>query len=81
MEKKYRKDGKKYTEILKIRVTKELKDRMLAAMEPAGWDEETESAFFRHLLVLGIKEVEQSFVDKIERRQKGDKQEASAGSA
>ena len=60
-----RKDGKKNERTMRIRMSKDLFDRILAAKEPAGWGEEAESSFARHLLILGIKEIEQLIDDKL----------------
>jgi hypothetical protein len=53
-----RKDGKKNEETLRIRLFTELLKRIQAAKVPAGWGEEADSAFARHLMIEGLEEIE-----------------------
>ncbi len=57
-------------------MSQELYDRILAAKEPNGWGEEADSSFARHLIILGLKEVEQIKVDKSSRGTAYQKKEA-----
>ena len=59
-----RKDGKKNEEKMRIRMSTELLNRIKATKEPAGWGEEADSSFARHLIVLGVSEVEQALKEK-----------------
>jgi hypothetical protein len=68
-----RKDGKKNLKIVKTRISEDLYARILAAKEPAGFEEEAEATFIRHLIVLGIKEVDMAIEDKKRRDEKGDR--------
>jgi len=61
-----RTDGKRNIELLKIRVSSELLGRIRAAKEPCGWGEEADSSFARHLIVLGIKKIEETLHKKQE---------------
>ena len=56
-----RKDGKKNEETIRIRMSKELMDRIKAAKVPYGWGEEADSSFARHLLILGVEEAEKMY--------------------
>jgi hypothetical protein len=53
-----RKDGKKNEETLRIRLSTELLKRIQAAKAPAGWGEEADSSFARHLMIEGLEEIE-----------------------
>jgi hypothetical protein len=53
-----RKNGAKNEETVRIRMSTDLLSRILAAKDPAGWSEEADSSFVRHLIVLGITKVE-----------------------
>jgi len=53
-----RKNGEKNEETLRIRMSTDLLRRIQAAKVPAGWGEEADSSFARHLLIIGIDEVE-----------------------
>jgi hypothetical protein len=53
-----RTDGKKNEETLRIRLSTELMNRIRVAKTPAGWGEEADSSFARHLMIEGLKEVE-----------------------
>ena len=59
-----KKDGTKNLETLRIRLSTELLNRIKTAKEPAGWGEEAESSFARHLIILGIQEIEQNLKQK-----------------
>ena len=59
-----KRDGKKNEKTMRIRMSSELLDRIHAAKEPAGWGEEADSSFARHLILLGISEVEQAIKEK-----------------
>ncbi|MDR0290420.1 MAG: hypothetical protein LBI06_05740 [Treponema sp.] len=63
-----RDDGKTLPEIMRIRMSTELFQRILAAKGPAGWGEEADSSFARHLIVLGINEVEQNIKSKQDKK-------------
>jgi len=52
-----RTDGKKNQETMRIRMSTDLYDRILAAKVPAGWGEEADSSFARYLLLLGLNDV------------------------
>jgi hypothetical protein len=53
-----RTDGKKNEETLRIRLSTELLKQIQAAKAPAGWGEEADSSFARHLMIEGLKEIE-----------------------
>jgi hypothetical protein len=49
---------KKNEETLRLRLSTELLERIQTAKVPAGWGEETDSAFARHLIIEGLEEIE-----------------------
>jgi hypothetical protein len=53
-----RTDGKKNEETIRVRLSSELLKRIQAAKSPAGWGEEADSSFARHLMIEGLKEIE-----------------------
>ena len=59
-----RTDKAKNEETMRIRMSTALLNRIKAAKEPYGWGEEADSSFARHLLILGIDEVEQAIREK-----------------
>ena len=63
-----RSDGKKNDETVRIRMSTELLKRIQAAKVPFGWGEEADSSFARHLLILGMDEVEQVLHERVARQ-------------
>jgi hypothetical protein len=61
-----RKNGAINQETMRIRMSSDLLKRIQDTKIPAGWGEEADSSFARHLLILGIDETERT----IEERQK-----------
>ena len=61
-----RKNGTKNEETMRIRMSTELLKRIQAAKVPSGWGEEADSSFARHLLILGVVEVEKTFDRKFQ---------------
>ena len=59
-----RKDGKKNEETMRIRMSKDLHNRILAAKVPTGWGEEADSSFARYLIILGLEEAEALIKEK-----------------
>ena len=59
-----RKDKAKNEETMRIRMSTALLNRIQAAKVPYGWGEEADSSFARHLIILGIGEVEQVIREK-----------------
>jgi hypothetical protein len=53
-----RKNGAINQETMRIRMSSDLLRRIQAAKIPAGWGEEADSSFARHLLILVVDEVE-----------------------
>ena len=53
-----RKNGVINTETMNIRMSTGLLRRIREAKVPAGWGEEADSSFARHLLILGVEEAE-----------------------
>ena len=45
-------------ETMRIRMSTELLERIRAAKIPSGWGEEADSSFARHLIILGLDEIE-----------------------
>jgi len=52
-----RKSGEKNQETMRIRMSSDLLKRIQAAKVPAGWGEEADSSFARHLLIIGLDEI------------------------
>ena len=53
-----KKNGSINQETMRIRMSSDLLKRIQTAKIPAGWGEEADSSFARHLLILGIDEIE-----------------------
>jgi len=53
-----RKDGKKNGETMRIRMSIELFERIKMNKITSGWSEEADSSFARHLIILGLNELE-----------------------
>lgn len=73
-----RKDGKTNEETLRIRMSGDLMKRIRTAKVPAGWGEEADSSFARHLLILGVEEVERIIEDRKGKTAVGDVQSSTA---
>jgi len=59
-----RKNGAINQETMRIRMSSDLLKRIQGAKIPAGWGEEADSSFARHLLILGLDEVERITVER-----------------
>ena len=59
-----RKNGEKNQETMRIRMSSDLLRRIQAAKIPAGWGEEADSSFARHLLIIGLDEIERITEDR-----------------
>jgi len=73
-----RKDGKTNEETLRIRMSGDLMKRIRTAKVPAGWGEEADSSFARHLLILGVGEVERIIEDRKGKTAFGEGQSSTA---